>query len=126
MDFALMYIPSEAVFYELINLTEVADYARSLRVYPVSPSTLYAHLQTILLSFEGKKMETKSKEVFILLRALQKDYQKTEESMSLLGKHLHNAYSQMNQVVGGFTQLGQKLSSANSLSPGKEEKQIKS
>ena len=51
MDFALMYVPSESVFYELCNLQEVMDYARRCRVYVVSPSTLYAHLQTILLSF---------------------------------------------------------------------------
>jgi DNA recombination protein RmuC len=53
-----MYAPSEAVFYELCNLSEVMEYARKLRVYTVSPSTLYAHLQMILLSFEGKKIES--------------------------------------------------------------------
>src|SRR3990172_10563859 len=64
MDFALMYVPSESVYYELVNMTDIMDYARSQRVYIVSPSTLYAHLQTILLSCEGKKIETRSKEVF--------------------------------------------------------------
>ena len=54
MDFALMYVPSESVFYELINMSDIIDYARKSRVYVVSPNTLYAHLQTILLSFEGK------------------------------------------------------------------------
>ncbi len=122
MDFALMYIPSEAVFYEIVNLTELTDFAKGLRVYPVSPSTLYAHLQTILLSFEGKKMEATSREVLQLLRALQKDYEKTEGAIGVLGKHLQNAYNQMNNVVSGFNLLGQKLSSAQSLSPGKEKK----
>ncbi len=46
VDFALMYLPSEAVYYEVVNLTDLMDYARDLRVYPVSPTTLYAHLQT--------------------------------------------------------------------------------
>src|SRR3990167_727759 len=64
MDFCLMYIPSESVFYELAGASELMDYARRQRVYPVSPTTLYAHLQMILLSFEGKKIETKSREVF--------------------------------------------------------------
>ena len=122
MDFALMYIPSEAVFYEIVNLTELTNFAKGLRVYPVSPSTLYAHLQTILLSFEGKKMEAKSKEVLQLLRALQKDYEKTEGAINVLGKHLQNAYNQMNNVVSGFNLLGQKLSSARNLSPGEEKK----
>ena len=59
MDFALMYLPSESVYYEVVNQLDVLEYARNLRVYMVSPSTLYAHLQTILLSFEGKRIESK-------------------------------------------------------------------
>lgn len=115
MDFALMYVPSESVYYELANTTEVMDYARRARVYIVSPSTLYAHLQTILLSFEGKKIEVRSKEVFRLLRALQIDYEKVDENMQVLGKHLNNASSQFNNVTTGFIQLGQKLSSTKQL-----------
>lgn len=109
MDFALMYVPSETVFYEICNLTEILNYARKERVYVVSPSTLYAHLQTILLSFEGKKIETKSREVFKLLRAIQNDYEKVNENMVTLGKHLSNASSQFSNVTTGFNQLGNKL-----------------
>ena len=54
MDFALMYVPSESVYYEVVNQTELMEHARRSRVYVVSPSTLYAHLQTILLSFDQK------------------------------------------------------------------------
>jgi DNA recombination protein RmuC len=121
MDFALMYIPSEAVFYEIANIPDLTDFARKHRVYPVSPTTLYAHLQTILLSFEGKKIEARSREVFQLLRAIRKDYEKTEGSLSVLGKHLQNAYNQMNNVVSSFNLMGQKISSGRELSEGKEE-----
>src|SRR5579863_10427021 len=58
MDFALMYVPSESVFYEIVLMDDLVEYARKERVYIVSPTTLYAHLQTILLSFEGRKIET--------------------------------------------------------------------
>jgi DNA recombination protein RmuC len=111
MDFALMYIPSESVYYELCNEVEILDYARRARVYLVSPSTLYAHLQTILLSFEGKKIETKSKEVFKLLRSMRVDYDKIDESLGVLGKHLNNASSQFGQVTTTISQLGRKLES---------------
>ena len=121
MDFALMYIPSEAVFYEVANIPNLVDFARSQRVYPVSPTTLYVHLQTILLSFEGKKIEARSREVFRLLRAIRKDYEKTEGSLSVLGRHLQNAYNQMQNVLSGFTLLGQKLSSTQILGEGKKE-----
>ena len=116
MDLALMYIPSESVYYEIVNTSELSDYARKSRIYPVSPSTLYAHLQMILLSFEGQKIEAKTKQVFVLLRAIQKDYEKTENVLQVLGKHLTNAYNQMSNVTQHFAHLGQKLTSSRMLS----------
>lgn len=115
MDFALMYIPSEAVYYEVVNIPELSSFARRLRVYPVSPNTLYAHLQVLLLSFEGKDLEAKSKEVFRILRAIQTDYGKVEENLGTLQKHLNNAYNMMSNVFTSFGQLGQKISSTQNL-----------
>ena len=124
MDFALMYIPSEAVYYEVVNIQELSNFARRLRVYPVSPNTLYAHLQVLLLSFEGKDLEAKSREVFRILRAIQKDYGKVEENMGVLQKHLTNAFNMMSTVFGSFTQLGQKISSTQKLGGG-EKKELR-
>ena len=115
MDFCLMYIPSESVYYELINITEIMEYAKRSRVYVVSPSTLYVHLQTILLSFEGKKIESHSREVFALLRAITIDYNKVDENLSVLGKHINNASSQFNNVTDSFVKIGHKLESTKNL-----------
>lgn len=109
MDFCLMYIPSEPVYYELANTPEIMDYARRNRIYAVSPTTLYAHLQMILLSYEGKKIETKSREVFAMLRALKVDYGKVDENLLLLGKHLNNASNQFGNVTVSLRQIGKKL-----------------
>lgn len=110
MDFALMYIPSESVYYEIVNEENIMDYARNLRVYPVSPNTLYAHLQVLLLSFQGKELEQKSREVFRMFRAIQKDYEKMDEQLGVLGRHINNAYNSMSSVGSAFALLGQKLS----------------
>lgn len=120
MDFALMYIPSEPVYYEIVNDTDLTDYARSARVYPVSPTTLYAHLQMILLSFEGQKIEEKSRLALRMVRAIQKDYTKVEDNLSTLQRHLGNAYNMMSNVLSSFNQLGQKISSTQSLGSGLE------
>jgi len=124
LDFALMYIPSESVFYEVASSEELMDYSRSSRVYPVSPNTLYAALQTILLSFEGKKIEQKAKEVFKLMRGIQKDFGKTTDSMNTLGSHLTNAYNKFSDVQSHFNQIGQKLSSTRELTGNNDEKLI--
>lgn len=115
MDFALMYIPSESVYYEIANMNELMEYARKVRVYPVSPNTLYAHLQVLLLSFQGKELETKSRKVFQLLRAIQKDYGKVEEHLGVLGRHITNASNSMSAVTGGFQLMGQKLSKTSTI-----------
>lgn len=112
MDFALMYIPSESVYYEIVNIEELMEYSRKLRVYPVSPNTLYAHLQVILTSLQGKQMEKKSHQVLQLLHAAGKDYEKVEESLSVLGGHIGNAYNKFSEVQNKSVLLGQKLNSS--------------
>ncbi len=115
LDFCLMYIPSETVYYELADTVELLDYARRKRVYAVSPTTLYAHLQMILLSFEGKRIETKSKEVFVMLRALKVDYEKVSDGMNVLGKHIVNASSQFSNVSTTFQKIGRKLDTTKAI-----------
>lgn len=118
LDFALMYIPSESIYYEIVNEEDILALARDLRVYPVSPTTLYANLQTILLSLEGQKIAGKTNEVFSLLRAVQKDYEKLDENFALLGKHLTNAYNTLSDTGHTMNQIGSKLDSAKSLKSG--------
>jgi len=126
MDFALMYVPSESVFYEIVIMDDLVDYAREHRVYIVSPTTLYAHLQTILLSYEGRKIEDQSREILRLLRGLQIDYDKVNESFDILGKHLGNASNQYVNVTKNFLGLGQKISTIKQLGNTVQEEERKS
>ncbi len=125
VDYALMYIPSESVYYELINNETVFDYAGQNRVLPVSPMSFYAYIKAILISFEGEKIETKAKEILKILQAIKKDYQKTDEALSILNKHVTNAYNQSSQVTKTFSSLGQKLESTNLLAVDNQEKLLK-
>lgn len=116
IDYALMYIPSEAVYYEIINQDEsLIEYAYERRVLPVSPTTFYAYLRAILMSFEGQKIEARAKDILAAIKAVQKDYNRVDENLGVLGKHLNNAYNTMSQVVGAFTQLGQKISATQAI-----------
>jgi len=124
LDFALMYIPSEQVFYEVVSSTELMTFAKRKRVYPVSPTTMYAHLQTILLSFAGKNIETKTKHMLRLLRALAQDYEKVMGNISTLTKHVGHAYTQVHLVEQNMSQLGQKLSSVESIDEQLEETEM--
>lgn len=109
IDYALMYVPSEAVYYEVVNSSTLFDYAGERRVLPVSPTTFYAYLKAILMSFEGQKVEAQAKEILASLRAIQKDYTKVEENLGTLQKHMVNASNMMMTVLTGFGALGQKI-----------------
>lgn len=122
IDYALMYIPSEAVYYEIVNDADLFDYAGKKRVLPVSPVTFYAYMKAILMSFEGQKIEQRAREILSALRAIQKDYTKVDEGLGVLGKHLNNAYNMMSQVTTSFFQLGQKITSTEAL--GEETKEV--
>lgn len=125
VDYAIMYIPSESVYYEMLNSRELYDFAGQKRVLPVSPMSFYAYLKAILMSYEGQRIQSQAKEILSILKAIQKDYEKGDEAMSVLTKHIVNAYNQLNQVSRVYTSLGQKIKSSNMLtSPVKQEKLI--
>lgn len=124
VDYALMYIPSEPVYYELINNEEIFDFAGKNRVLPVSPMSFYAYMKAILMSFEGAKIETKAKEILEIIKAIKKDYQKTEDALNTLTKHITYAYNQTSLVTKNLSSMGQKLSSTNLLSSQSENKMI--
>jgi DNA anti-recombination protein RmuC len=78
------------------------------------------------MSFEGQKIEAEAKEILASLRAMQKDYEKTNDNLSVLQKHLTNAYNMMTSVFASFSSLGQKIDSTNKLGSGvkKEAKEL--
>ena len=124
LDYALMYIPSEAVYYEIVNNQTLFDYAQSKRILPVSPTTFYAYIKAILMSFEGQKIEKQAQEILSSLRAIKKDYGKVEENLGTLQKHLVNATNMMGNVFASFTNLGQKISSTQNLDGGVKKNEI--
>lgn len=116
IDYALMYIPSEAVYYEVVNSdSDLIDYSHKMRVLPVSPTTFYAYLRAILMSFEGQKIEQRAREILQAIRAMQKDYAKVDENLSVLGRHITNSYNMLSQVISSFSHLGRKMNAAQQL-----------
>lgn len=124
VDYALMYIPSESVYYEIINNSDLFDFAGKNRILPVSPMSFYAYMKAILMSFEGQRIQTKAKEIIVILQSIKKDYEKTDEAFSILTKHITNAYNQTSQVSKSFTSLGQKLTSTNLISDSQEHEKL--
>jgi DNA recombination protein RmuC len=92
-DFAFMYLPSEAIYYELAcgKTGALLEYAHGKRVLPVSPTTLTAYLQVVVLGLKGLQIEQHAQEVMAYCAQLQKEFGKFKEDFELVGTHLDRA-----------------------------------
>ena len=98
LDFALMFIPAENVYYEVLLNDDVLEFARTKRVVPVSPNTLYAYLQAISIGFRGLKIAQESRRIEQLLLGLRKNFDEFKEHFRLIGRHLDRARGQFIQA----------------------------
>ena len=117
-DFALMYIPAENVYYELIIKDEAVDtdkallnYAFTRRVIPVSPNSFYAYLQTILLGLKGMHVEKQAQEILKSLARLSGDFDKFRADFELVGKHLTNTKAKYDDADKRLEKFGVRLQS---------------
>jgi DNA recombination protein RmuC len=92
-DFAFMYLPSEAIYYELTcgKTGALLEYAHGKSVVPVSPTTLTAYLQVIVLGLRGLQIEKHAEEVMAYCAQLHKEFGKFKEDFELVGTHLDRA-----------------------------------
>src|SRR5258708_7335117 len=96
LDVALMFVPSESVYYELL-MTEDSKgqpldaYCRDKHVIAVSPNTLFAHLHVIALGLRGMQMEENAKRILESLSGMEKQLEKFADKFGTLGTHLKNA-----------------------------------
>jgi DNA recombination protein RmuC len=99
-DFALMYLPSEAVYYELVCGRTGALYAYALgkRVFPVSPSTFHAYLAVIVLGLKGLQIERHAEEVMAYCAQLGKDFDRFHADFEVVGKHIGNAQTKYGEA----------------------------
>jgi DNA recombination protein RmuC len=127
-DFALMYIPAENVYYELIIKDEAIDsdkgllgYSFTKRVIPVSPNSFYAYLQTILLGLKGLHIEERAQEILTNLARLSGDFRKFREEFDTVGKHITNTKSRYDDADKRLEKFGDKLESLSGAAPAIEE-----
>jgi DNA recombination protein RmuC len=90
-DFALMYIPAENIFYEIIIKDDIFAYSVAKKVIPVSPNTFYAYLQVICLGLKGLQVEENAARILKNLSTLTNEMGRFREDFDLVGTHLANA-----------------------------------
>ncbi|MDP3975137.1 MAG: DNA recombination protein RmuC [Candidatus Jorgensenbacteria bacterium] len=122
MDFAFMFIPSEAVFYDLlvnkvgvVEARDLIEYAFSKRVIVVSPTSFLAYLQTVLQGLKNQKISDEAQEIIKQVERLGKHLGGYEEYMQKLGKNLDTtvgAYNRAYKELGKIDKDVLKISGA--------------
>ena len=110
-DFALMYLPSESVYYELVcgKTGALSAYALEKRVFPVSPTTFIAYLQVIVLGLRGLQIEQHAEEVMAYVSDLQRDFGRFKDDFDVVGKHIANAASKYAEAEKRLDRFDTKL-----------------
>ncbi len=128
LDFALMYVPAENIYYEAILRDErfgeplgINTYALKKRVIPVSPNSFYAYLQAILLGLRGLRIEERAKEIFAFLARLQDDLRRLSEEFQLVDKHIKNASGAMEKGSKRLEKIQGRVEKLESTKPAEVE-----
>ena len=96
LDVALMFVPSEAVYYEMLMSQDakgmaIDAYCREKNIVAVSPNTLYAHLCVISMGLRGMQIEENAKRLSGNLSGMRKQLDVFGEYFEKIGIHLKNA-----------------------------------
>lgn len=115
-DFALMYIPAENVFYEIMindefgsKENELFNYAIKNHVIPVSPNSFYAYLMAIAYGLKGFRIEQEAKNIIVELSKIQESFNRFAKDFSLLGTHISNAESKYADLRNRADKIGNQF-----------------
>jgi DNA recombination protein RmuC len=103
IDFAVMYIPSESIYYDLVLREEDGEpdlraYCAERKVIPASPNTLLAYLQVVALGVRGLAMQERTRELQQGVAAVRREFERFVELHDQLGRHLENATKKFDET----------------------------
>ncbi|MDD3284306.1 MAG: DNA recombination protein RmuC [Patescibacteria group bacterium] len=115
MEFAFMFIPSEAIYYDLlvnkvgavkVNTRDLIEYAfRERKVIIVSPTTFLAYLQTVMQGLRALKIEDSIKDILKHVSNLQNHIISYEEYLKKLGNNLGTTVNMYNSAYKEFAKI---------------------
>lgn len=115
MDFAFMFIPSEAIYYDLlvnkvgavkIATRDLIEYAfKDKHVIIVSPTSFLAYLQTVLQGLRALQIEESAKGIRKNVEALAKHLSSYDNYLQKLGQHLGTTVNTYNTAYKEFKKV---------------------
>jgi len=102
-DFAIMFLPFEGLYAEVVNRGLVEDLQRSYRVNIAGPSTMAALLNSLQMGFRSFAIQKRSSEVWRVLGAVKTEFQKFGNVLASSRKRLQQVDDDLEQLIGTRT-----------------------
>lgn len=99
-DFAIMFLPCEGLYAEVVNLGLLENLQRSFKVSVAGPSTMAAILNSLQMGFRTLAIQQKSGEVWQILEAAKKEFESFENVLDAVRKRLRQADDELDKLVG--------------------------
>jgi len=124
-DFAVMYVPSENVYYELVvNTPEIEKYSRDKSVFITSPNTLTYQMRAILVAYQQNELQKHAGEILKSLSGIKTEAVKFDEELGVLRGHIVRTYKAMDSVKIKFSKLFGKIESTQALGSPEDKKEL--
>lgn len=104
-DFAIMFLPFEGLYAEVVNRGMVEELQRLYRVNIAGPSTMAALLNSLQMGFRTFAIQQRSAEVWQVLGAVKTEFDKFSDVLVKAQKALNNANDQIDKLVGTRTRM---------------------
>lgn len=112
-DFAVMYVPAEGVYGEILRLSHrgrpLYECAMELRVIPMSPLTMFGYLQTVLFGLKCLQIEESAQVILGYCGRLQAEMRRFAADHETLGRHITNAQSRWEESARRLDRFRGKL-----------------
>ena len=114
LDFAMMYIPAENVYYETIirsnpDCSNIVDYALSKKVIPVSPNVLWAYVMTVVMGLHGLEIEKQAQQIRHNLSTLEAGFIAFSAEFKTMGNHIRNSWTKYEEADKRLTRFEMQL-----------------
>lgn len=126
VDFAMMYIPAESLYYEIVTKEDLTSYAWSKKIFLTSPNTFILTLGVIQHWFKDSDITKKTGEILKKLQRIAIDGEKLSDSFRKLGVHISSAKNSYDDAEKRIEMLVDRVSNVGNLIDIDENKELKS
>jgi len=122
---AVMYVPSENVYYELVvNTPEIEEYSKNKNIVIAGPNTISYFMKVLLVAYQEHTLEKHAGEILKALSGIKNEAEKFYEEFGVLERHISNAYKSVDTVKSRYQKLYGKIESTQAIEGDTEQKAL--